>query len=565
MDSIPSGRQSTVDYGLLLRRRGWVVVCGLVIGLVFAYVYLGVTPKSYRSTALVLVKATEADRGAVAGGRTSSPVNLDTESQLVRSAVVAGRAQKLLRSTQSPAELVSHVQVSVPANTSVLAIAYQAETANAALQGAHSFAEAYLQNRVEAAKEEIGLQVKSLKEQVAVRQNELEDWTGKSASLPSSSSDAAYADAQEKVILDQISELNRRLSPLVTADLNPGRIITDAQLPKKPSAPVPLLYAVSGLMAGLLFGMIVAVTLERIDRRVLRAEELEHGFGLPVLLKLRSGRRADARTAIPSPASPDGQEFHQLCHALIHKLGDKGRVVLVTGASGGAGTALVAAGLATALARRGSSVALVCADPLSPSAAWFDECKDRVPSRAAAVATRPAATEHNSVELPHLRVIAAGASGEDVSEMVQRGIAGEFFSALRASVRYVIVEAPPISVAVETLTLAEHADVALVVAEIPRTSRGEVRESIRRLGRVGLNVAGAAVLPSRRVKRQQKRRNAGERRKQPQLSPPAVDSAAVDSAAVDPVAVDSGNGVPQHEVYLVTPPVSTAGAVNERV
>ena len=546
MDSMPSGRQSTLDYGLLLRRRGWVVVCGLLIGLVFAYAYIDLTPKSYRSTAMVLVKATEADRGAVAGGRTSSPINLDTESQLVRSAVVAARAQKLLRSPQSPAKLVSHVHVTVPANTSVLAISYQADTASAALQGAHSFAEAYLQNRVEAAKAEVGVQVKSLREQVEERQNELEDWTGKAASLPSSSSDAAYAGAQERVILDQISELNRRLSPLVTADLNPGRIITDAQLPRRPSAPVPLLYLASGLMAGLLFGLIVAVTLERLDRRVLRAEDLERGFDLPVLLKLGAGRRADARAAIPSPESPDGQEFHQLCHALIAKLGPQGRVVLVTGASGGVGTGLVAAGLATALARRGSTVALVCADPRSPSAAWFDLHRDRVPSHTALVATATQApvVEHSSVDLPHLRVIAAGASGEDPSEIVQPEVAGEFFSALRGSVRYVVVEAPPISVAVETLTLAEYADVALVVAEIPRTSRGEVRESIRRLGRVGLVVAGAAVVPSRRVKRQQKNRQ------QPQPSLPAP----LDSVAA-----------PHHEVSLVTQPASTAGAVNERV
>lgn len=566
MDSLSSGRQSTLDYGLLLRRRGWVVVCGVLVGLVFAYAYVTLTPKTYRSTALVLVKATEADRGAVAGGRTSAPINLDTESQLVRSLVVATHAQKLLRSPLPPIELASHVQVSVPANTSLLGITYETDTAKGALQGAHAFAEAYLQNRLESSKAEIGIQVKSLKEQLAQRQKELEDWSGKAAALPATSSEAAYAGAQERVLLDQISELNRRLSPLVTADLDPGRIITDAQLPARPSAPIPLLYLASGLMAGLLFGLIIAVMLERVDRRVLRAEELEDAFNLPVWLRLQGPRRREIASAIPSPESPDGQEFHQLCHALVGRLASTGKVVLVTGTTGGAGAGLVAAGLATAFARRGSTVALVCADPTSPSAVLFHANGDRRQSLKALAAKPGLEPAHEAVgagslttplgptpnrELPPLRVLAVGAMGEDLSEALQRESADEIFTTLRRTVEYVVVDAPPITVAADTLTLAEYADVALVVAEIPRTSRDELRNSLRRLARVGLDVAAAAAVPSRLVKLQEKQ-EAVLHQDQVQELPPLPP---------DPVPP-----VPLNGSSVVKPPTSTtADAVTERV
>jgi capsular polysaccharide biosynthesis protein/Mrp family chromosome partitioning ATPase len=561
MDSMSSSRQSTLDYGLLLRRRGWVVLCGVLIGLIFAYAYVTLTPKTFRSTALVLVKATEADRGAVAGGRTSAPVNLDTESQLVRSIVVATRAQKLLRSPLPPAELVSYLQVAVPANTSVISISYESNTATGALQGAHAFAEAYLQNRLEAAKAEVGIQVKSLQEQIAQRQKELEDWSGKAASLPATSSEGAYASAQERVILDQISELNRRLSPLVTADLDPGRIITDAQLPNRPSTPVPLLYLASGLMAGLLFGLIIAVVLERVDRRVLRAEELEHAYSLPVLLKLRGPRRREVPSAIPSPESHDGQEFHQLCHALTAKFASEGQVVLVTGASGGAATGLVAAGLATALARRGATVALVCADPSSPSVALFHAHGDRRESRKAlgvgasavepagqdTLAPYPSAPRANR-DLPPLRVVAPGMSSEDLQAKLRES-PGELFTSLRRSVRYVVVDAPAISVAADTLTLAEYADVALIVVEIPRSSRDEIRESVRRAVRVGLDIAGAAVVPSRVVKRQ--KAATGEEQDQVQELPPLPP---------DPIPP-----VPLNGVTRPAPTSSTADAVSEHV
>src|SRR3954471_23662276 len=98
------------------------------------------------SAASVLVSPAGTDANA-SGGRTKGDINLDTEAQLVKSTAVAVGAKQLLRSPAAPDELAKAVTVEVPANTTVLVIAYTGDSPQAAQASAHAFAEAYLRNR----------------------------------------------------------------------------------------------------------------------------------------------------------------------------------------------------------------------------------------------------------------------------------------------------------------------------------------------------------------------------------------------------------------------------------
>ena len=100
-------------------------------------------------------------------GRTTGTVNLDTEAQLVKSSAVETKAQALLRTAISPQQLGDSVKITVPANTTLLEIAFTAESPAGAQQGAHAFAEAYLQNRSDSAKADVAARVKALQTQIA--------------------------------------------------------------------------------------------------------------------------------------------------------------------------------------------------------------------------------------------------------------------------------------------------------------------------------------------------------------------------------------------------------------
>ena len=138
------------DYLGVLRRRWLIVLVLACVGILAAGAYIVASPKAYTATATVNVTATgvsQSQGGAVAGGRTSNAVNLDTESQIVKSSTVGAIAARNLHSPLTPTALLGHVSVAVPANSSILQISCQAKSPRQAAACANAFAAAYLQNR----------------------------------------------------------------------------------------------------------------------------------------------------------------------------------------------------------------------------------------------------------------------------------------------------------------------------------------------------------------------------------------------------------------------------------
>ena len=130
----------------MLRRHWWILVLAVGLGAGAAVAITETQPKVYRSATSVLVSPAGTDTNA-SGGRTKGDINLDTEAQLVRSTAVANGAKQLLRSPAASDELAKAVTVEVPANTTVLVIAYTGDSPQAAQSSSHAFAEAYLRNR----------------------------------------------------------------------------------------------------------------------------------------------------------------------------------------------------------------------------------------------------------------------------------------------------------------------------------------------------------------------------------------------------------------------------------
>src|SRR5215467_9190840 len=142
------------DYVGVLRRRWWIIVACACIGVVGAFAYVTVAPKSYTATASVNVNPNAAT------------VNLDTEAQVVTSTAVATSAGKLLHSTLTPYKLSAQINVTVPPNSSILDIACTASTAVGAADCANDFAKAYLQNRQQSAVNYVQGQLNTLQQQV---------------------------------------------------------------------------------------------------------------------------------------------------------------------------------------------------------------------------------------------------------------------------------------------------------------------------------------------------------------------------------------------------------------
>ena len=86
------------DYAGVVRRRWPIVLALTIIGLVAAFAYVQVAPKSYTGTAALNILPTGLDQanGAQNSRVSSASVNLDTEAQLITSTTIAAAAAHLI-------------------------------------------------------------------------------------------------------------------------------------------------------------------------------------------------------------------------------------------------------------------------------------------------------------------------------------------------------------------------------------------------------------------------------------------------------------------------------------
>ena len=486
------------DYTGVLRRRWPIVLIVTILGVIGAFGYVAVAPKSYTSTTQVYVSPTGADLSQqLANSRTQGVVNLDTEAQIVKSSTVAALAGKMMHSSLSTFQLKKGVSASVPPNSQVLDIACSASTASAAATCANDFAAAYLKNRSSTAASTIAAQITPLQAKVSQLQKTDSGLNSTIASLPSNSSQRLAAQQQLSSNTSQLHNLNDQLASLYSdaSKTNGGHITSTASPAGSPSSPKKTLILPAGLVVGLVLGLIAAFLWDRWDKRIHTARDSERLLNLPTLLNLPKGA-VSRSVSLASPRSRTGRAFTELAHTVAASLGEGSHVVLVAGVTPGPSVSVVAANLAAALARTHGEAVLVCAalrDTVAPEMFGLSEGRglaEVVAGRATVgeVACGPASA-------PGLWVIPPGADTSLVEYNLQYDTANALISQLRRDARYVVIEAQASEDGADTFTLAEFCDTAVLTIEAQRTSSIEAQACIRRLTRMRTSILGAAVLP----------------------------------------------------------------------
>ena len=214
--------------------------------------------------------------------------------------------------------------MAVPANSQVLAISCQEPTAAAAASCAQSFAQAYLSYSSATTTASVNSQISALQARITSLESASAKLTVEAASLPGNSSQRATAEEQLTSDHSQLSSLNSQVAQLTAALANPsgGSIISNAIPPARPSSPKPLLIVPSGLLAGLLIGLVLAYLTDRRRRRIRGPQDVTRA-NVPVLMSLPAGRPAP-ELAIAAPRSPVGREFSELAHVVIGAMGAAG-------------------------------------------------------------------------------------------------------------------------------------------------------------------------------------------------------------------------------------------------
>jgi len=497
----PPDSYESADYFGVLRRR-WGIVLGLTcLGLVAAVGYTVVAPKTYTATAAVNVTPTAADQSnTVQGSRTNgATVNLDTEAQVVASTKVATSAAHLLHSSLPPATLSKQITVTVPPNSAVLDIACSASSGSGAAACANAFAQAYLQNRSATATTTINASIHTLQGKLIPAQRTQATLSSTIPTLPHNSAKKAADLAQLKAVAGQVHSLQNQINHLTgqLANTSGGSVITTPTVPTSASRPRKALVLPSGLIAGLVLGLIVAFVWDRRDKRIYASADVERTLDLPVVLSLPDsafGRPA----SLASPRSKTGHAFTELAQATGAALGEGNHVLLVVGTTPSAGSSIIAANLAATLARTYSTAVLVCANlnstvtPVLLGLSGGSEGLAELVAGSAAVrdvAQAPAA-------VPGLWVIPPGNDPSLVAYHFQHDTARELTSQLRKDARFVVIEVQATEEGADTFALSEFADAALIAVEKSHTTKPTVLDCIRRLRQLRTPILGAVVYPA---------------------------------------------------------------------
>jgi Mrp family chromosome partitioning ATPase/capsular polysaccharide biosynthesis protein len=511
------------DYWLIVRRRWVLVVALIVIGAIGGLGYTHSARPAYSATSQVVVMPlTQGPLNPPA--QANLQVNMSTEQAVAQSPLVIAQAAQLLQVQAAglQAAAAKHLTVSVPANTlttsDVLQITWQAATPQAAQAGANAFAQAYLSSRHRALAGQIASLQTTLSAEVASLQRQIARVTAELSNTSSVSSTHQNLSIRLDELTAQATTADGQLASLPTYNDSGGSFIGAAR-PLTPSGLSKKVIVIIGALLGLLLGLVLAFVRDSLDDRVRDPEQLERKLEaatLAVLTRAESapggGRDGTGRRPVPAvatAASPDSRaaEAVRALRATLVAVAARQnlRTLLVIAADTSISSSQVAAELGVALAESGRPVLVVAADMRGSSLAQiFDlpgttgltdllvgggEPKEFIQQpRQAGGAALPDAVARRLAVLP------SGPPTAHPLSIIDSGAMLGLLQSQRETYDFVVLDAPPATVAADVFSLAAHVDGVIVLVRHARTRGRTVEDLRRRLDQVGAPLIGGVYI-----------------------------------------------------------------------
>jgi Mrp family chromosome partitioning ATPase/capsular polysaccharide biosynthesis protein len=468
-------------------RRKWLVAVIVALVTATAYLYYANEPKQYETSARVFVGETATDQ-AIAGNESIDPTrNTNNLAQLITSRRVSQQvALDLARRGVRPRK----VSAAPVEETDFIEITAEAYNAEAAAATANAYAAEFLRYRSRQIRSEA-----RLAREVAEREL---------ASLPRTDVTAV----SRRALRSQI----QRYRAIETLPVGRAELIDPAVPPLEATGPDVVRIAVFAFFLSLLAGISLAYVLERLDRRIRGAHEVERLVGAPLLTVVPHSTRL-ARATPGDALPPDVVESFRTLRTNIQIAGSHRpvRVLLVTSAVAGEGKSTVAVNLALAFREYGARVALVEADLRRPTlrerlalapgpglteylAGVVGAEEIRQPQSAERRLYAPVAAVGQSkpaVQAPErpadrggsLDALPAGAVPADPLALLRGERFADLFAGLRDEYDYVIVDSPPLMSVSDAMPLAKVVDGVVLVVRVDLASRKGVTRAVELLRR----------------------------------------------------------------------------------
>ncbi|TFD69796.1 polysaccharide biosynthesis tyrosine autokinase [Cryobacterium ruanii] len=273
------------------------------------------------------------------------------------------------------------------------------------------------------------------------------------------------------------------------------KTVSPAQLPGSPFAPNTQLIVLTGLLVGLVLGVLYALAREVFDTRVSTEKDLDRVSSDPVLGKVGRKKRSDPAGLVMRvmPHSALAESYRRVRANLeFIDVDNPPRSAVVTSAVTRDGKSTTAINLALAMAERSSRVLLIDADLRRPSIAELCDLEGDV--GLTTVLLGDVGPDDAIVRWSDgLDVLPSGAVPPNPGQLLGSDAMKTLMQRLLLEYDFIVVDSPPLLPATDALGLSHLTDGAIVVARYKSTTRQQLATTLESLEAVNARILGIVL------------------------------------------------------------------------
>jgi capsular exopolysaccharide synthesis family protein len=284
-------------------------------------------------------------------------------------------------------------------------------------------------------------------------------------------------------------------------------VVDQALPPAQPVLKRQSTLILTGMIFGLLGGIVIAFLVESLDTSLSSVAEIEAATELPSLAVIPKARRTPSEQAgvltatqknldvLSQPKSQFTESFRSLrTSLLLSTTGHPPKIILLTSATPSEGKTTLATNLACILAQGEARVLLIDADLRRPSVhhRFGMSGKTGVTTVLTGATPLEKATQ-NVPEVPNLDILPAGPMPPFPTEMLSSDAMDQLLQRCGELYTHIVVDTPPILSVTDGVILARHADAVVLVVRHAKSSKHVVRRARDLLLRSGAPITGIVL------------------------------------------------------------------------
>jgi succinoglycan biosynthesis transport protein ExoP len=448
------------------RRRAPIALACVLIAVAVSLAYSLTAQKQYTATASLLFNNAPLSQ-QIAGlqpGVNPNPISQqDTNLQLVSLGDMARKTATQLGHGLTRDAVLNSLTVSPSGDTTVVNVASTLSSPTLAAQVANTYARVFVDEQENGNHQYYQSALATLEQQIARLR-------------------PAQARSAQGLALQ-----NRAQSLATLAQIRTGTVslAQAARVPIGPSSPATKRNALIAALLGLLLGIVLALTIERLDQNIREASELEAIYDLPLLgsVPLNSSLRRSGRGSRPGEPPAAVSDAFQFIRARLRyfNVDRELHTVAIVSSQPGDGKTTVAHWLANAAATMGSRVLLIEADLRRPSVAYEVDLQSGPGLADILIGARSFNEATQAVKLVgtggggddgrSLDVIVAGALPPNPAAMLESSAMADVLRWAKSMYDFVVIDTPPLGAVSDAMPLVKLVDGIVIVAQMGRNRR----------------------------------------------------------------------------------------------